>query len=64
MNLNFGYVALFGMSRSVTKICMILMCIFSVMIFCKLYARLSLMLFIAPLLNFSVAPCAPRAFPC
>jgi hypothetical protein len=33
MNLNFGYVALYGMSRSVTKICMILMYIFSVMIY-------------------------------
>jgi hypothetical protein len=26
---------------------------------CKLYASLSLMLFIAPLMNFSVTPCAP-----
>jgi hypothetical protein len=33
MNLNFGYVALYGMSRSVAKVCMILMYIFSVMIF-------------------------------
>jgi hypothetical protein len=31
MDLNFGYVALYGISRSVTKICMILMCIVSVM---------------------------------
>jgi hypothetical protein len=33
MNLIFGYVALYGMPRSVTKVCMILMCIFSVMIY-------------------------------
>jgi hypothetical protein len=33
MNLIFGYVALYGISRSVTKVCMILMCIFSVMIY-------------------------------
>jgi hypothetical protein len=31
MDLNFGYVSLHGMSRSVTKICMILMCRFLVM---------------------------------
>jgi hypothetical protein len=31
MDLNFGYVALYGIYRSVTKMCMILMCIFSVM---------------------------------
>jgi hypothetical protein len=31
MDLNFGYVALYGISRSVTKACMILMCRFSVM---------------------------------
>jgi hypothetical protein len=33
MNLNFGYVALYGMYRLVTKVGMILMCIFSVMIY-------------------------------
>jgi hypothetical protein len=33
MNLNFGYVALYSMSRSVAKVCMILMYIFSVMIY-------------------------------
>jgi hypothetical protein len=33
MNLNFGYVSLYGMSRSVVKVCMILMYIFSVMIY-------------------------------
>jgi hypothetical protein len=33
MDLIFGYVALYGMSRSVTKVCMILICIFSVMIY-------------------------------
>jgi hypothetical protein len=33
MNLNFGYVALYGMYRSVANVCMILMYIFSVMIF-------------------------------
>jgi hypothetical protein len=32
MNLNIGYVALYGMSRSVTKVGMILMCRFSIMI--------------------------------
>jgi hypothetical protein len=33
MNLNFGYLALYGMYRSVTKVGMILMCIFSSMIY-------------------------------
>jgi hypothetical protein len=33
MNLNFGYVAIYGMSRSVPKVGMILICIFSVMIY-------------------------------
>jgi hypothetical protein len=33
MDLNFGYVALYGLSRSVAKVCMILTCIFSVMIY-------------------------------
>jgi hypothetical protein len=33
MNLNFGYVTLFGISRSVAKVCMILIFIFSVMIY-------------------------------
>jgi hypothetical protein len=33
MNLNFGYVALYGMSISVTKIGMILMCRFAIMIY-------------------------------
>jgi hypothetical protein len=33
MDLNFGYVALYNMSISVEKICMILMYIFSVMIY-------------------------------
>jgi phosphotransferase system glucose/maltose/N-acetylglucosamine-specific IIC component len=33
MNLNFGYVSLYGMSISLTEICMILMGIFSVMIY-------------------------------
>jgi hypothetical protein len=33
MNLNFGYVALYGISRSVTKFGMILMCRFSIMIY-------------------------------
>jgi hypothetical protein len=33
MNLIFGYVALYGMYRSVEKVCMILICIFSVMIY-------------------------------
>jgi hypothetical protein len=33
MNLIFGYVAPYGMSRSVAKVCMVLMCIFSVMIY-------------------------------
>jgi hypothetical protein len=32
MNLNFGYVVLYGSSRSVTKVCMIWMCRFAVMI--------------------------------
>jgi hypothetical protein len=52
MELNFGYVALYGMSRFVTKIVMMLMCRFSYEL-CKLYASLSLMLFIAPSVNFS-----------
>jgi hypothetical protein len=33
MNLNFGYVALYEMSSSVTKVGMILMCRFSIMIY-------------------------------
>jgi hypothetical protein len=33
MDLNFEYVSFYGMSRSVAKVCMILICIFSVMIF-------------------------------
>jgi hypothetical protein len=33
MNLNFGYVALYNMSRSVAKVCMVLMYVFSVMIY-------------------------------
>jgi hypothetical protein len=33
MDLNFEYVSLYGISRSVTKIGMILMCIFSVVIY-------------------------------
>jgi hypothetical protein len=33
MNLNFGYVVLYIMSRSVTKVCMVLMYIFAVMIY-------------------------------
>jgi hypothetical protein len=33
MDLNFGYVALYGVSRFVTKVGMILMCRFSVMIY-------------------------------
>jgi hypothetical protein len=33
MNLIFGYVSLYGMSRSVTKVCIILMCIFTFMIY-------------------------------
>jgi hypothetical protein len=59
MNLNFGYVTLYGMSRSVAKVCMILICIFFSYELFKLYARLSLMLFIAPLIIFSVTTCAP-----
>jgi hypothetical protein len=59
MNLNFGYVDLYGITRSVTK----KWHDFDVYIFsydfCKLYARLSLMLFIAPLMNFSVTTYAP-----
>jgi hypothetical protein len=51
MDLNFEYVSLYGMSRSVTKVCMILICIFFSYDFCKLCVRLSLMLFIAPLMN-------------
>jgi hypothetical protein len=47
MNMNFGYVALYGMSRSVTKVGMILSVYFSYDL-CKLYARLNVMLFIAP----------------
>jgi hypothetical protein len=31
MDLNFGYVALYGISRFVTKVGMILMCIFLIM---------------------------------
>jgi hypothetical protein len=33
MKVNFGYVALYGMSRSVTKVGVILMCRISVMIY-------------------------------
>jgi hypothetical protein len=33
MYLNFGYVALYSMSRSVAKVCMVLMYIFAVMIY-------------------------------
>jgi hypothetical protein len=33
MDLNFEYVALYGLSIFVTKVCMILICIFSVMIY-------------------------------
>jgi hypothetical protein len=33
MNLNFGYFALYGMYISITKVGMILMCIFVIMIF-------------------------------
>jgi hypothetical protein len=57
IDLNFGYFTLYGMSRSVTKVGMILMCIFSYDL-CKLYARLSLMLFIALLINFSLSTSA------
>jgi hypothetical protein len=35
MNLIFGYVAFYGMSRSVAKVCMILICILSVMIYLR-----------------------------
>jgi hypothetical protein len=59
MDLNFGYVALYGMSRSVTKVCIILMCRFFSYDLCKLYARSNVMLFIAPLVNFSLSTCAP-----
>jgi hypothetical protein len=59
MNLNFVYVALYGMSRYVTKVGMISMCIFFSYDLCKLYARLNVMLFIAPLVNFSLSTCAP-----
>jgi hypothetical protein len=56
MNFIFGYVSLYGMSRSVAKV-------FDVYIFsydfCKLYASLSLMLFIAPLIIFYVTTCVP-----
>jgi hypothetical protein len=55
MNLLFGYVALYGMSRSVAKVDVY---IFSYELF-KLYARLSLMLFIASLMNFSLSTSAP-----
>jgi hypothetical protein len=58
MNLNFGYVTLYSMSRFVAKVCMILICIFSYDLF-KLYARLCLMLFIASLMNFSWSTSAP-----
>jgi hypothetical protein len=54
MKLNFGYVAFYGMSRFVTKVGMILMCYD----LCKLYVRLSVMLFIAPLVNFSLSTSA------
>jgi hypothetical protein len=33
MELNFGYVSLYGISRFVTKVGMVLMCRFSVMIY-------------------------------
>jgi hypothetical protein len=33
MDLNLEYIALYGMSRFVTKVCMILMCRFSIMIY-------------------------------
>jgi hypothetical protein len=36
MDLTFGYAALYGMSRSVIKVGMILMCRFSVMIYVSL----------------------------
>jgi hypothetical protein len=58
MNLNFGYVALYVMSRCVTKVGMILMCVFFNYDLCKLYASLNLMLFIAPLVNFSLSTSA------
>jgi hypothetical protein len=64
MNLNLGYVALYGMSRSVAKVCMIFICIFSVIIYVSFMLDLFLMLFIAHLMNFSVAPVHPRALPC
>jgi hypothetical protein len=62
MDLNFEYVALYGISRYVTKICMILICIFFSYDLCKIYARLNMMLFIAPLVNFSLSTCAPKGF--
>jgi hypothetical protein len=33
MDLNFGYVAIYGISRSVTKVCMSLMCRSLIMIY-------------------------------
>jgi hypothetical protein len=48
MNLIFGYVALYDISRSVTKDCMILMCVFSVMNYVSFMLVYRLMLFIDP----------------
>jgi hypothetical protein len=62
MNLNFGYVALYDMSRSMTKVVMILSCRFFDYDLCMFYARLSLMLFIASLMNFSLSTSAPKGF--
>jgi hypothetical protein len=59
MDLNFGYVAPYGTSRFVTKVGMSLMCRFFSYELRKLYARSSLMLFISPLLNFSLSTSTP-----
>jgi hypothetical protein len=59
IDLNFEYVSIYGMDRSVTKIGMILMCRFFNYDLCKLYARLGLMLFVAPLMNISLSTNAP-----
>jgi hypothetical protein len=62
MNVNFGYVALYGMYRSVTKVGMSLRCRFFNYDLCKLYARLSLMFFIVPFVNFSLSTSALYGF--
>jgi hypothetical protein len=54
MEVNFGYVVLNGMFRFVTKVDRSL--IYDLF---RLYARLNLMLFIAPLINFSLSTSAP-----